>query len=98
MKFLNKSGHCASNEKIWHIDIGKESTILQQEILLSDQFLRELNFCTALSCDNFDVNISSLPGADSLHYTFGICHQDESKTSKEVNKRDETVRKNQKML
>ena len=49
--------------------------------------------CTALAWDNFTINISTLSGADSMHYTFGICYQNESQTSREINKRDDTVRK-----
>ena len=33
---LSKFGHSASNEKIWRIDIGIESTISQQDTLLPD--------------------------------------------------------------
>ena len=91
MTLLNKFGHCASNEKI--IDIGIESTISQQDTLLPYQFLRDPNLCTALAWDYFDINISTLSGADSVHNTFGICYQNESQTSREVSKRVHTVRK-----
>ena len=90
---LNKFGHCASNEKIRRIDIGIESTISQQDTLLPDQFLRDPNLYTALTWDNFDINISTLSGADSMHHTFGICYKNESQTSREMPKRKGTVRK-----
>ena len=70
-----------------------ESTISQQDTLLPDQFLRDPNLCSALAWDNFGVNISTLSVADSMHLTFGICYQNESQTSKEIPKRDDTVRK-----
>ena len=93
MTLLNKFGHCASNEKIRRIDIGIESTISQQDTLLPDQLLRDPNLCTALAWDNFDINISTLSGAYSMHHTFGICYQNESQTSREIPKREDTVRK-----
>ena len=90
---LNKFGHCAGNEKIQRIDIGIESTISQQDTVLPDQFLRNPNLGTALAWDNFDINISTLSGADSMHHTFGICYKNESQTSREMPKRKDTVRK-----
>ena len=53
--------------------------------------MKDPNSCTALAWDNFDIDI--LPGADSVYHTFSICYQNESQTSKEVFKRDVTVRK-----
>ena len=90
---LNKFGHCAGNEKTRRIDIGIESTISQQDTLLPDQFLRDPNLGTALAWDNFDINISNLSGADSMHHIFGICCKSESQTSREIPKREGTVRK-----
>ena len=49
--------------------------------------------CTALAWDNFTINISTLSGADSMHHTVGICYQNESQTSREIRKREDTVRK-----
>ena len=89
---LNKFGHSASNEKIWH-DIGIESTISQQDTLLPDQFLRHPNLCAALAWHNFDINISTLSGVDSMYPTFGRCYQNESQTSREIAKREDTMRK-----
>ena len=99
MTLLNKFGHSASNEKIWHIDIGIESTISQQDTLLPDQFLRDPNLCSALAWDNFDVNNSTLSVADSMHHTFGICYQNESQTSREIPKRDDKkIKENQRKI
>ena len=49
--------------------------------------------CTALAWDNFTINISTLSGADSMHHTVGICYQNESQTSREIRKREDTMRK-----
>ena len=49
--------------------------------------------CTAVAWNNFDINISTLPGADSMHHAFGICYENESQTSREIPKREDTVKK-----
>ena len=90
---LNKFGHCASNEKIRHIDNGIERTISQQDTLLPDQFLSDPNSCMALAWYNFNIDISTLSGADSMHHTFGICHQNKSQLSREIPTVEDTVRK-----
>ena len=71
-------------------------TISQQDTLLPELFLRDPNLCTAVAWNNFDINISTLSGADSMHYAFGICYENESQTSREIPKREDTVKKNKK--
>ena len=72
-------------------------TISQQDTLLPELFLRDPNLCTAVAWNNFDVNISTLSGADSMHYAFGICYENESQTSREIPKREDTVKKKKKI-
>ena len=76
---MNRFGHCASNEKVRRVDIGLESTITQSTGILPEgiQIVRDKSLGTGLAWGNFDINLETLSGADSIHHTFGICYQDE---------------------
>ena len=76
VSLLNRFEHCVSNEKVPRIDIGMESSLTTSNGLVPDQINRAPELYTALTWDNFDVNHETLPGADSVHHTSGICYQD----------------------
>ena len=78
VSLLNRFGHCASNEKVRRVDIGLESTITENSELLPEVIKKVTtkSLGTGLAWDNFDINLETLSGANSIHHTFGICYQE----------------------
>ena len=72
---LNRLGHCASNETVRRIEMGMESTIVANHSLVPSHIETREDLCTALAWDNFDINIETPSGADTIHHTYGICYQ-----------------------
>ena len=75
VNLLNRFGHCISSEKVRRIDIGMESSLTSSNNLNSDRITKTLGLYTELAWDNFDVNLETLSGDDSVHHTYGICYQ-----------------------
>ena len=75
VNLLNRFGHCISNEKVRRIDIGMESSLTSSNSPFPDQIFKTPELYTALAWDNFDLNLETLSGSDSLHHTHGICYQ-----------------------
>ena len=75
VNLLKRFGHCISNEKVHRIDIGMESSLRSSNSLVPDQTIKTPELCTVLPWDNFDVNLETLSGADSVHHTYGICYR-----------------------
>ena len=74
VNLMNRFGHCASNEKIRRIDIGMESTLNESNDIVPDNIVKIPSLCTGRAWDNFDVNMETLSGANSIHHTCGICY------------------------
>ena len=72
---INRFGHCVSNEKVRRIDIGLESTINQSNSFVPDNIKNIANSCIGLAWDNFDINLETLSGENSIYHTYGICYQ-----------------------
>ena len=72
---MNRHGHCASNEKIRRIDLGIQCTINKSDNIVPDSITTKPNLCTDLAWDNFDINLETLSGANSIHHTYRICYQ-----------------------
>ena len=74
---INRFGHCASNEKVRRIDIGLESSIRENSELLPEGIKKVTThpLGTGIAWDNFDINLETLSGGNSIHHTFGICYQ-----------------------
>ena len=80
VNLLNRSEHCISNEKVHKIDSGMESSLKSSNSLVPDQIIKSLELYTTLTWDNFDVNLETLSGADSVNHMYGICYQNVSST------------------
>ena len=91
VNLLNRFGHCISNEKVRRTDIGMESFLTSSNSLVPDQIVKTQDLYTALTWDNFDVNLETLSGADSVHHTHGICYQNISSTIQVPQKITETT-------
>ena len=73
--WMNKLGHCAGNETLRRIDIGLKLSLLQDSSIAPPEMARIPGPCNGLAWGNWDVNIETPPGADSIHHTYGICYQ-----------------------
>ena len=52
-----------------------ESTVEMKEELTPTVTEKEPNLCTGTTWDNFDINVETMSGADTIHHTYGICYQ-----------------------
>ena len=75
VNLVNRFGHCISNEKVRRIDIGMESSLTSSNHRVSDRITKTPELYTELAWDNFDVNLETLSGDDSVDHTYGICYQ-----------------------
>ena len=97
VNLLNRFGHCIINEKVHRIDTGMESSLTSSNSLVPNRITKTPELYTALAWDNFDVNLETLSGADSVHHTYGICYQNISSTIQVPQKITETTCKNRKI-
>ena len=72
---VNKFGNCASDETIRRLDMELEQAADYDESCTPKDVLREPYLCTGTAWDNFDINMETLSGADTVHHTYGICYQ-----------------------
>ena len=70
VNLLNRFEHCISNEKVRTVDIGMECSLTSSNSLFSDRIIKTLELYTTLAWDNFDVNLETLSGYDSVRYTY----------------------------
>ena len=66
---MNKFGHCVGDETVRRTDISLESKILKNEQISPSHIKKEENLVTGLAWDNFDINIETLSGANTIHHT-----------------------------
>ena len=69
---VNKFGNCASDETIRCLDMELELAADYDEKNAPNEILLDPHLCTGTAWDNFDINIETLSGADTMHHTFGI--------------------------
>ena len=74
---LNRYGHCTSNDTITLVDTGLKEDIIKDRSssYVPIGILKVKGFCTGLAWDNFDINIQTFSGLDTIHHTYGICYQ-----------------------
>ena len=77
----SKSGNCASDETIRRLDMELELAADYDDKNAPNEILLDPHLCTGRAWDNFDINIETLSGADTMHYTFGICYQNSLETT-----------------
>ena len=73
LTLMNRYGHCASSETVQRVDMLVDSFI-------PDDVETKPNLSTGTAWDNFDVNLETPTGADTIHHTYGICYQTIKKT------------------
>ena len=72
---MNRYGHCASSETVRRVDMSLESTLNNSDSFIPDGIETKPNLSTGTACDNFDINFEIPSGADTIHYTYGVCYQ-----------------------
>ena len=72
---MNRYGHCASSETVRRVDISLESTRNNSDSFIPDGIKSKPNLSTGTAWDNFDINLETPSGADTIHHTDGICYQ-----------------------
>ena len=82
---LNKLGHCASNETIRRIDLGLEETLQRDNTYVPTDLKRQPGLCLSIAWDNFDVNLETPSGSDTIHHTYGVCYQNETNEAVSAN-------------
>ena len=75
LTLINCYGHCASSETVLRVDMSLESTLNNFDSLIPDGIETKPNLSTGIALDNLDINLETLPGADNIYHTYGICHQ-----------------------
>ena len=78
VSLLNRFGHCDSDETIRRLDLDLEETLFKTKTLVSIHIRRRSNLSTSVAWDNFDINIETPSGANTIHHTYGICYQNTS--------------------
>ena len=72
---LNRFGHCVSNEKVRQTDSRMEAFVTLTKKLRPNNIRKYSKACIGLPWDNFDIDLETLFRAESIHYAYGICHQ-----------------------
>ena len=72
---INRHGHCASSETVQKVDLSLESTLNNSDSFIPDGIETRPNLSTGTAWDNFDINLETPSGADTIHQTYGICYQ-----------------------
>ena len=52
-----------------------ESTLNNSDIFITDGIETKPNLSTGPAWDNFDINLETPAGADTINHTYGICYQ-----------------------
>ena len=72
---MNRYGHCASSETIRRTDMSLEATINDKKNVVPDG-IRKLSFLsTGAAWDNFDINLETPSGKNTIYHTYRICYQ-----------------------
>ena len=72
ISLLNRFGHCIGDETVRRMDMSFEEAVNQNDTVLPSHVQISPNLWTGLSLDNFDVNIETLSGANTIHHN---CYQ-----------------------
>ena len=75
VSLLNRFGHCIGDETVRRMDMSFEEAVNQNDTILPSHIQISPNLSTGLAWDNFDINIETLSGANTIHHTYGICYQ-----------------------
>ena len=75
VSLLNRFGHCIGDETVRRMDMSFEEAVNQNDAILPSHIQISPNLSTGLPYNNFDINIKTLSGANTMHHTYGICYQ-----------------------
>ena len=72
---MNHYGHCAHSEKVQGVDMSLESTLNNSDSVIPNGIKTKPILSTGTAWDNFDINLGTPVGADTIYHTNGICYQ-----------------------
>ena len=90
---LNEFGHCASNETVRRMEMGMESTISESNSIVQSLIEKLPDLCTGLAWDNFNINMETPSGSDTINHTYGICYQNIQNPYHSHDKKGQTIQK-----
>ena len=72
---LNRMGHCICYHTVEEIETSLATDISSRQSSTPDGIVQQPGLVTSLAWDNYDENIETLSGCDTVHDTVGICYQ-----------------------
>ena len=78
LQILNRLGHSVCYEEIKGLETEFAFPISHEHHETQDGMLLTDTRGTGIAWDNYNVNIETLDGKDTLHATIGICHQNKA--------------------
>ena len=78
LRILNRLGHTISYDHAKQLETEFAYSSTNNNRMSPDGLAQETGLATATAWDNFDVNIETTDGKDTLHRTVGICYQNRS--------------------
>ena len=72
---FNRFGHCIGDETVSRMNMSFEEAVSPNETILPLHIQIPPNLSTGLAWDGFDINTETLSGENTIHHTYGICHQ-----------------------
>ena len=75
LRILNRLGHSLSYDEVKALETEFPFSTEESDRDAPDGIVLKPNLGTGLAWDNFDVNMETLDGKDTLHATVGICYQ-----------------------
>ena len=96
LQILNRLGYSLSYDEVKSLETEFAYTVEENDRDAPDGVKNDPNLGTGLAWDNYDVNMETVDGKDTLHATVGICYQNVTDTMGPVNSTvtDKTVSSN----
>ena len=98
LQMLNRHGHSISYDEVKRLETEMAYSASEENRDTPDGLSLKADLGTGLAWDNYDVNIETLDGKNTLHATVGICYQNQApieneQTEHQPNMRDERNRR-----
>ena len=75
VSLFNRFGQSIGDETVRRMDMSFQEAVNQNDTILPSHIQISPNLSTGLAWDNFDINIETLSGENTIHHTYGICYQ-----------------------
>ena len=75
VSLFNRFGQSIGDETVRRMDMSFQEAVNQNDTILPSHIQIFPNLSTGLAWDNFDINIETLSGENTIHHTYGICYQ-----------------------